>query len=88
LTAPAGNGVDRHGFAPVYLFVLAPLFVILMVQIVRPVLGNMIVVRTPEAAVNTRAQVVVGASRLCLASRSKVQKAERLESLLYALSSR
>ena len=59
-----------------------------MVRIVRRVIGNMIVVRVPEAVVNTRAQVVVGASPLCLASRSKVRKAERLESLLYALSSR
>jgi Kef-type K+ transport system membrane component KefB len=67
LTAAAGHGGDRHGFAPVYLFVLAPLYVILMVRIVRPVLGNMIMVRMPEAVVNTRALVVVGAATIASA---------------------
>ncbi len=67
LTAAAGHGGDRHGFAPAYLFVLAPLYVILMVRIVRPVLGNMIMVRMPDAAVNTRALVVVGAATIASA---------------------
>jgi Kef-type K+ transport system membrane component KefB len=67
LTAAAGHGVDRHGFAPVYLLVLAPLYVILMARIVRPVLGNMIMVRMPEAVVNTRALVVLGAATIASA---------------------
>jgi Kef-type K+ transport system membrane component KefB len=67
LTAAAGHGGDGHGFTPLYLFILAPLYVIVMVRIVRPVLGNMIMVRMPEDVVNTRALVLVGAATIASA---------------------
>jgi Kef-type K+ transport system membrane component KefB len=67
LTAVAGHGEGGHGFTPVYLFVLAPLYVILMVRIVRPVLGKMIMVRMPDDVVNTRALVLVGAATIASA---------------------
>jgi Kef-type K+ transport system membrane component KefB len=67
LTAAARHGEDGHGFTPVYLFVLAPLYVILMVRVVRPVLGRMIMVRMPDDVVNTRALVLVGAATIASA---------------------
>lgn len=67
LTAAAGHGGDGQGFTPVYLFVLAPLYVILMVRVVRPVLGRMIMVRMPDDVVNTRALVLVGAATIASA---------------------
>ena len=67
LTAAAGHGEDGHGFTPVYLFVLAPLYVILMVRVVRPVLSRMIMVRMPDDVVNTRALVLVGAATIASA---------------------
>jgi K+:H+ antiporter len=67
LTASAGHGEDGQGFTPVYLFVLAPLYVILMVRVVRPVLGRMIMVRMPDDVVNTRALVLVGAATIASA---------------------
>jgi Kef-type K+ transport system membrane component KefB len=67
LTAAAGHGEDSQGLTPVYLFVLAPLYVILMVKVVRPVLGRMIMVRMPDDVVNTRALVLVGAATIASA---------------------
>jgi Kef-type K+ transport system membrane component KefB len=67
LTASAGHGEDGQGFTPVYLFVLAPVYVILMVRVVRPVLGRMIMVRMPDDVVNTRALVLVGAATIASA---------------------
>jgi Kef-type K+ transport system membrane component KefB len=67
LTAAAGHGEGGHGFTPVYLLVLAPLYVILMVRIVRPVLGKMIMVRMSDDVVNTRALVLVGAATMASA---------------------
>jgi Kef-type K+ transport system membrane component KefB len=64
LTAAAGHGGQTHAFTPVYLFILAPLYVILMVRFVRPVLGRMIMVRMPDEVVNTRALVLVAAATI------------------------
>ena len=64
LTAAAGHGGETHAFTPVYLFVLAPLYVILMVRFVRPVLGHMIMVRMPDDVVNSRALVLVTAATI------------------------
>jgi Kef-type K+ transport system membrane component KefB len=72
LAAASGHSGGGHALTPIYVFILAPLYVILMVRIVRPVLGNMIMVRMPEEVVNTRALVLVGAATIASALATEI----------------
>jgi Kef-type K+ transport system membrane component KefB len=46
---------------PIYLLITVPVYLVLMVWVVRPVLGRMVAARMGDKGVNTRALVVVGA---------------------------
>jgi Kef-type K+ transport system membrane component KefB len=70
LTAAAAGHGGAHGLPPIYLLVSVPLYLFLMVRIVRPVLGSMLAARTRVQVkdrllvkeVTGRALVVVGAA--------------------------
>jgi Kef-type K+ transport system membrane component KefB len=65
LTATAGRG--GRGLSSVYLFALAPLYLIVMVRIVRPVLGDMITARMADHAMGARGLVLVGVATIASA---------------------
>jgi Kef-type K+ transport system membrane component KefB len=64
LTSAAGHGGEHHGLPPVYLLILLPMYLIFMVKIARPVLGNMVRARMLHNEINTRAMVLVGAATI------------------------
>jgi Kef-type K+ transport system membrane component KefB len=57
----AGPAGEAHGLPPIYLLITVPVYLVLMVWVVRPVLGRMVAARIGDKGVNTRALVVVGA---------------------------
>jgi Kef-type K+ transport system membrane component KefB len=73
--AAAGHAGEAHGLPPIYLIPSVPLYLFVMVQIVRPVLGRMLAARIPLQVkdrmlvkeVNTRALVVLGAATIASA---------------------
>jgi Kef-type K+ transport system membrane component KefB len=73
--AAAGHAGEAHGLPPIYLIISVPLYLFLMVRIVRPVLGSMLAARIPVRVkdrmlvkeVNARALVVVGAATIASA---------------------
>jgi Kef-type K+ transport system membrane component KefB len=73
--AAAGHAGETHGLPPIYLIILVPLYLFLMVRIVRPVLGSALAARIPVRVkdrmlvkeVNARALVVVGAATIASA---------------------
>jgi Kef-type K+ transport system membrane component KefB len=73
--AAAGQSGGAHGLPPIYLATSAPLYLFLMVRVVRPVLGSMLAARIPVQVkdrmlvreVNARALVVVGAATMASA---------------------
>jgi Kef-type K+ transport system membrane component KefB len=68
LTATAAHSGEGHGLLPpIYLLVLAPAYLILMVRVVRPILGNMVMIRMLDEVIYTRALVVVGAAAIASA---------------------
>ena len=67
LTAAAGHAGEDRGLPSLYLFALAPIYIIVMVWIVRPVLGRMITARMSDEVVSTRALVIVGAATIASA---------------------
>jgi Kef-type K+ transport system membrane component KefB len=66
--AAAGHAGQGHGAAAVYPLVLAPIYLVLMVRVVRPTLAKMVTARLrDEDEVTTRAAVVVGAATIASA---------------------
>jgi Kef-type K+ transport system membrane component KefB len=73
--AAAGQSGGAHGLPPIYLVISVPLYLFLMVRVVRPVLGSMLAARIPVQVqdrmlvreVNARALVVVGAATMASA---------------------
>ena len=63
----AGHSGAAFGLPPVYLLVAAPVYLLFMVRVVRPVLGEMVAFRMHDKEVNTRAAVVVGAATIASA---------------------
>jgi Kef-type K+ transport system membrane component KefB len=67
LTSAAGHDGEHHGLPPVYLLILLPMYLIFMVKIARPVLGNMVRARMLHNEISTRAMVLVGAATIASA---------------------
>jgi Kef-type K+ transport system membrane component KefB len=69
LTAAAAGHVGQgHGAPAVYLLALVPIYLILMVRVVRPALAKMVTARLRDGdEVTTRAAVVVGAAMIASA---------------------
>jgi Kef-type K+ transport system membrane component KefB len=75
LTAAAAGHSGAHGLPPIYLAISVPLYLFLMVQVVRPLLGSLLAARMPVQVkdrllvreVNARALVVVGAATMASA---------------------
>jgi Kef-type K+ transport system membrane component KefB len=67
LTAAAGHSGQGHGLPPIYLVVLAPLYLFLMVRVVRPRLGKMVMARMRDEVINARALMVVGGATIASA---------------------
>lgn len=65
--AAAGHAEVGHGLPPLYLLIAVPLYLVLMVRVVRPVLGSMVAVRMKDGGANPRALVVVGAATIASA---------------------
>ena len=73
--AAAGQSGGAHGLPPIYLAISVPLYLFLMVRVVRPALGSMLAARIPVQVkdrmlvreVNARALVVVGAATMASA---------------------
>jgi Kef-type K+ transport system membrane component KefB len=66
--AAAGHAEHGHGAPAVYLLILVPIYLILMVRVVRPALAKMVTVRLRDGdEVTTRAAVVVGAATIASA---------------------
>lgn len=63
----AGHSHAAFGLPPLYLPLAAPLYLLFMVRVVRPVLGEMVALRMHDRQVNTRAAVVVGAATIASA---------------------
>lgn len=63
----AGHSGAAFGLPPGYLLLAAPIYLLLMVWVVRPVLGEMVAFRMHDKEVNTRAAVVVGAATIASA---------------------
>jgi Kef-type K+ transport system membrane component KefB len=63
----AGQSGAVFSLPPVYLPLAAPLYLLFMVRVVRPVLGDMVAFRMHDRQVNTRAAVVVGAATIASA---------------------
>ena len=67
LTGAAGHSGGSHALPPVALLALAPAYLFVMIQVVRPMLANLIMARMRDELVNTRALVVVGAATIASA---------------------
>jgi Kef-type K+ transport system membrane component KefB len=67
LTAAAGHSGQGHGLPPIYLVVLASLYLSLMVRVVRPRLGKMVMARMRDEVINARALMVVGGATIASA---------------------
>ncbi len=65
--AAAGHAGGGQGLSPLYLLVLAPAYLLFMVRIVRPALGDMVKVRMRDEAISARALVVVGSATIASA---------------------
>ena len=65
--AAAGQAGDGHGLPPIYLLISAPLYLLLMARVARPVLGRMLATRMRDNAVNTPALIVLGAATIASA---------------------
>jgi Kef-type K+ transport system membrane component KefB len=66
--AAAGHAGGGHGTSAVYLLVLVPVYLVLMVRVVRPALAKMVTARLRDGdEVTTRAAVVVGAATIASA---------------------
>jgi Kef-type K+ transport system membrane component KefB len=63
----AGHSDAAFGLPLAYLFVAAPVYLLFMAWVVRPVLGGMVAFRMHDKEVNTRAAVVVGAATIASA---------------------
>ena len=63
----AGHSGAAFRLSPVYLLPAAAVYLLLMMRVVRPVLGEMIAFRMHDKEVNTRAAVVVGAATIASA---------------------
>ena len=66
-TVAANRPGAASGMPPVYLLLDAPLYLFIMVRVVRPVLGEMVAFRMHDKLVNTRAAVVVGGATIASA---------------------
>ena len=65
--AATGHAGDGHGLPPIYLLVSIPLYLLLMVRVVRPVLGRMVTARMLDEVITARSLVVVGAATIASA---------------------
>jgi Kef-type K+ transport system membrane component KefB len=66
--AAAGHAGRGHGTSAAYLLVLVPVYLVLMVRVVRPALAKMVTARLRDGEeVTTRAAVVVGAATIASA---------------------
>ncbi|MBV9286529.1 MAG: cation:proton antiporter [Hyphomicrobiales bacterium] len=65
--AAAGHSGGGHGLPPLYLLISVPLYLALMVRVVRPLLASMIAARMRSVGANPRALVVVGAATIASA---------------------
>jgi Kef-type K+ transport system membrane component KefB len=67
--AAAGHAEHGHGVTAVYLLVLVPVYLFLIVRVVRPALARMVTARMqdPDEGVGTRGAVVVGAATIASA---------------------
>jgi Kef-type K+ transport system membrane component KefB len=66
--AAAGRAGQGHGTSGAYLLLLAPVYLVLMVRVVRPTLAKMVTARLGDGdEVTTRAAVVVGAATIASA---------------------
>jgi Kef-type K+ transport system membrane component KefB len=67
LAAGAHQSGGGYGLPPVYLVLAALLYLLFMVRVVRPVLGEMVASRMLDKQLNTRSAVVVGAATIASA---------------------
>jgi Kef-type K+ transport system membrane component KefB len=67
LTLASGHAGEPHGMPPVYLLAFLPVYLILMVKFVRPVLGALVTARIQEGVVSTGALAMVGAATIASA---------------------
>jgi Kef-type K+ transport system membrane component KefB len=68
LLTAAAAGRAGHGEAALYLLILAPIYLVLVIQVVRPALAKMVTARLRDGEeVTTRAAVVVGAGTIASA---------------------
>jgi Kef-type K+ transport system membrane component KefB len=68
LTLASGHAGEPHGLPPIYLLILLPVYLVVMVKIVRPVLGAMVAIRmTSPDVVSSRALVLIGAATIASA---------------------
>jgi Kef-type K+ transport system membrane component KefB len=65
--AAAGHSGEGRGLPPIYLAVSAPLYLFLMVRVVRPRLGKIVMARIRDEAINARALMVVGGATIASA---------------------
>jgi Kef-type K+ transport system membrane component KefB len=68
LTLASGHAGEPRGLPPIYLLILLPVYLVVMVKVVRPVLGAMVVARmTDSDVVGSRALVLIGAATIASA---------------------
>ena len=67
LTAAADHADQGHGVPPYYLLVLVPVYLLIMLRVVRPALGKMVRARMRDEGINARAMVIVGAATIASA---------------------
>jgi Kef-type K+ transport system membrane component KefB len=68
LTLASGHAGEANGLPPIYLLILLPVYLIVMVKIVRPVLGAMVAARmTRQDVVSSRALALIGAATIASA---------------------
>jgi Kef-type K+ transport system membrane component KefB len=67
LASAAGHAGGHHGLPPVYLLILLPTYLIFMVKVARPMLGDMVKKRMLRNEINARAMALVGAATIASA---------------------
>jgi Kef-type K+ transport system membrane component KefB len=67
LTAAAGHGGEAQALPPVYLLVLLPVYLVVMVKFVRPLLIALVTARMRNGVVSTGALVLIGAATIASA---------------------